>query len=102
MPAYLLLLLRNPWRMCCSRTYCLHSGRPLAVSSHGEQVGAVYSYKKGEPLVLQGLTFCVGGWPVEVGQLGCAMLFLNPPTVRPGTLVTVVLGDDAFEHVPVQ
>lgn len=40
--------------------------------------------------------------PVEPGQPGYFMLVHAPPILRSGSLVTVVLGDYTFEHVPVQ
>jgi hypothetical protein len=42
------------------------------------------------------------GRPVEAGQIGYVMLTHNPPTLRPGNLVTVILGEYKFEHVKVE
>jgi hypothetical protein len=42
------------------------------------------------------------GRPVEAGQLGYVMLTHNPPRLRPGVLVTVILGEYKFEHVKVE
>jgi hypothetical protein len=42
------------------------------------------------------------GRPKREGQLGYAMLVNVPPGLRPGALVTVVLGDYRFEHVSVR
>jgi hypothetical protein len=42
------------------------------------------------------------GRPKREGQLGYVMLVNTPPGLRPGALVTVVLGGYTFEHVQVQ
>lgn len=42
------------------------------------------------------------GRPVKEGQLGYVMLVNAPPFLQPGALVTVVLGEYQFEHVPVK
>lgn len=42
------------------------------------------------------------GRPVEAGQNGYVMLTHNPPALRQGALVTVILGDYKFEHVKVE
>lgn len=42
------------------------------------------------------------GRPVEAGQIGYVMLTHNPPSLRYGSLVTVVLGEYKFEHVKIQ
>lgn len=42
------------------------------------------------------------GRPKIEGQAGYVMLVNAPPYLRPGALVTVVLGRHEFEHVPVQ
>jgi hypothetical protein len=42
------------------------------------------------------------GRPVEAGQIGYVMLTHNPPKLRVGSLVTVVLGEYKFEHVKIE
>ena len=42
------------------------------------------------------------GRPKVAGQPGYVMLVNTPPWLRPGAMVTVVLGAHTFEHVPVQ
>ena len=39
--------------------------------------------------------------PIHDGQIGYVMLFNTPPGIRPGSIVTVVLGDFKQEHVTV-
>ena len=41
------------------------------------------------------------GRPVELGQRGYVMLSNKPPGLKPGALVTIVLGDVIFEHIQV-
>jgi hypothetical protein len=40
--------------------------------------------------------------PVTAGQVGYIMLVNGPVPLVPGSVVTVVLGEYRFEHVPVQ
>jgi hypothetical protein len=42
------------------------------------------------------------GRPKIPGQPGYVMLVNTPPWLRPGAMVTIVLGAHTFEHVPVQ
>jgi len=42
------------------------------------------------------------GRPALEGQRSYAMLVNRPPWLRPGALVTVVIADATFEHIPVQ
>lgn len=42
------------------------------------------------------------GRPKQDGQAGYVMLVNTPPGLRAGALVTVILGDYRFEHIPVQ
>jgi hypothetical protein len=42
------------------------------------------------------------GKPKQEGQIGYVMLVNEPPWLRPGATVTVVLGKHTFEDVPVE
>jgi hypothetical protein len=68
-----------------------------AVSVTGEATGTVYNEIPVVPVIGPLI-----GRPVEEGQLGYVMLVHAPPSLKAGDLVTVVLGDYRFEHVPVE
>jgi hypothetical protein len=68
-----------------------------AVWVQDEATGQLYSEIGVIPVV--GPLF---GRPVEPGQPGYVMLVNNPNPLAPGAIVTVVLGDYRFEHLPVQ
>jgi hypothetical protein len=68
-----------------------------AVWVEDEATGARYSEVGVMPVV--GPLF---GRPVEPGQPGYVMLVNAPAPLRPGAVVTVVLGDYVFEHQTVQ
>jgi hypothetical protein len=68
-----------------------------AVWVEDEATGQLYSEIGVLPVV--GPLF---GRPVEPGQPGYVMLVNAPNPLAPGAVVTVVLGDYTFQHVPVQ
>ena len=68
-----------------------------AVSVQDEASGARYSEIGVLPVV--GPLF---GRPVEPGQPGYVMFVNAPKPLGPGAVVTVVLGDYRFEHIPVE
>jgi hypothetical protein len=68
-----------------------------SISVTDEATGTVYNEIPVMPIIGPLI-----GRPVEVGQLGYAMLVNAPTPLQIGAVVTVVLGDYKFEHQTVQ